>query len=60
MTENIKKSNAFLARIGYIRKALRDIRMHKTLYIIIIPALIYLFVFQYIPMYGVVMAFQDF
>ena len=34
--------------------------MNKFLYALIIPALIYLIVFHYIPMYGLVMSFQDF
>lgn len=44
----------------YVAKAARDIRMNKMLYLMMIPPLIYLFVFHYIPMYGVVISFQDF
>lgn len=45
---------------AYLRSALRDIRMNKMLYLLILPPLAYLFVFHYIPMYGVVISFQDF
>ena len=33
---------------------------HKWLYLMCVPGLIYLLIFKYVPMYGVVMAFQDF
>lgn len=34
--------------------------MHKMLYLMILPPLAYLIVFHYIPMYGVIISFQDF
>ena len=45
---------------SYFRNAARDIKMNKLLYLLIIPPLIYLIVFHYVPMYGLVMSFQDF
>ena len=33
---------------------------HRYLYLMCIPGLVYLFIFKYLPMYGIVMAFQDF
>ncbi len=33
---------------------------HYDLYLMLLPAVIYAFIFLYLPMYGVVMAFQDF
>lgn len=33
---------------------------HRYLYLMCIPGLVYLLVFKYLPMYGIVMAFQDF
>ena len=38
----------------------KDLRRHKYKYILILPVLIYLAIFAYKPMYGVVIAFQDF
>ncbi|HEY0828367.1 MAG TPA: ABC transporter permease subunit [Bacilli bacterium] len=35
-------------------------KVHKWLYIFLIPALLYLFVFKYIPMLGIIIAFKDF
>ena len=45
---------------AYMRLALRDVRMNKLLYLLIIPPLAYLIVFHYVPMYGVIISFQDF
>jgi len=42
-----------------VNKALRDVTMNKMLYLMVLPPVIYLIVFHYIPMYGVIMAFQD-
>lgn len=33
---------------------------HKWVYLMCVPGLLYLLVFKYIPMYGIIMAFQDF
>lgn len=44
----------------YFGKAIRDISMNKMLYLLIIPPLVYLIVFHYIPMYGIIISFQDF
>jgi len=37
-----------------------NIRKYKFLYLLIAPGLLYFIVFHYIPMFGVVIAFQDF
>lgn len=44
-------------RAGSLKQAYRS---HKWLYLMIIPGVIYLLVFNYLPMGGLVMAFQDF
>lgn len=41
-------------------KKLKIIMSYKYLYIIFIPVLVWYLIFAYIPMYGVIMAFQDF
>jgi putative aldouronate transport system permease protein len=53
-----ERSNA--VRVSYLNKGLRDIRMNKGLYLLMIPPLAYLILFHYVPMYGVLMSFQDF
>jgi len=39
---------------------LRDLRRDKWIYIILLPGLLYFLLFKYLPMGGVVIAFQDF
>lgn len=50
--ENVKP-NAFKNFIEYIKK-------NKWLYVFLIPGVIYLFIFKYIPMFGIVIAFENF
>lgn len=38
----------------------RDLRMNWSVYLMALPVLIYFIIFNYIPMGGVIMAFQDF
>ncbi|MFK7694444.1 ABC transporter permease [Paenibacillus sp. HJGM_3] len=39
---------------------LKHFKMYKWLYLFLIPGFLYLFVFKYIPMFGIVIAFKDF
>lgn len=43
-----------------IKNVLSVMWKHRTLYFMILPAIITVFIFHYIPLYGVVMAFQDY
>lgn len=36
------------------------IRIHRFIYLLLVPAMAYTLVFSYLPMLGIVMAFQDF
>ncbi len=36
------------------------VRQHPWLYLLMLPGIVYLFIFNYIPMYGVVIAFEKF
>jgi putative aldouronate transport system permease protein len=42
------------------RGLLRDIVRDKYLYLMLLPGVLYFIVFKYIPMFGLVMAFQDY
>lgn len=55
-TKNITGSR-FKARL---KRAAAYIDKKKYLYILLIPCIIYFFIFNYIPMYGVIIAFKDF
>jgi len=48
-----KKTNYFV-RLG------RDIRMNKMLYLLLLPPVVYFFIFRYMPMYGLQIAFQEY
>ena len=38
----------------------RDIRMNKGLYILILPIVLFLLIFNYLPMGGIVLACKDY
>lgn len=38
----------------------RDMRRHSALYIMILPGVLYFFIFRYFPMYGAIIAFKDY
>jgi len=38
----------------------RDFRLNWGIYLIFLPVFVYLIIFNYLPMFGIVMAFQDF
>lgn len=38
----------------------RDFRKNKSLYALAVPVILYYFIFKYIPMYGIIIAFKDF
>jgi putative aldouronate transport system permease protein len=43
-----------------MREAVRAIRADWLLYLFLLPGLVYFLLFKYLPMYGVIIAFQDF
>lgn len=42
------------------RSIWKDFSRDRYLYLLLLPGLIYLFVFKYLPMYGIVIAFKDY
>ena len=45
---------------GFLSRVKRSFRLDWQLYLLILPTLIYLIIFNYIPMYGLQIAFQDY
>ncbi|MEE0298424.1 MAG: hypothetical protein UD963_03970, partial [Christensenellales bacterium] len=41
-------------------RLIKDIRKNYPLYLLALPAIVMIFLLSYVPMYGVLMAFQDF
>ena len=42
------------------RRFWQDVKKDRQLYVLLAPAIVMLFIFHYIPIYGIVIAFQDF
>ncbi len=59
-----KTVEARIARAGKRQKSRQswkhDFKMNKSLYILSIPLVVYFLIFNYAPMFGLVIAFQDF
>lgn len=49
-----------LGKAGIIKGINEEFRQNKELYLMILPVLVYFFVFMYIPMYGSSIAFKNF
>jgi len=45
---------------SFWQRAARDLTRNKGAYLLLVPVLLYYIIFHYIPMYGAVIAFQDF
>ncbi len=45
---------------NFIQKLGRDFKRNKMLYFILLPVIVYYIIFSYLPMYGVVIAFQNY
>lgn len=56
MRSDSRSTNTYTFR----QKAVRDWNMNKWKYIMMIPVLIYLALFCYKPMYGLIIAFMDY
>ncbi len=56
----IKVKNNTHTEQGYFKRLGKDLKLNKALYISIIPVLLFYIIFCYVPMYGVLMAFQDY
>lgn len=46
--------------MNYLRTVGRDIINKKTVYLMVLPLVVYLIVFAYMPMYGIIIAFKDY
>ena len=45
---------------GKLRSTVKQYKKHKSLFLLLLPVLAYFFVFKYLPMYGIVIAFKDY
>ncbi|WP_232317007.1 ABC transporter permease subunit, partial [Paenibacillus sp. D9] len=42
------------------RRLLPVLRKHRALYLLMLPGILYYIIFKYVPMYGIIIAFQDY
>lgn len=55
-TNNINKKSKVLQRSALAKDLIRD----KWMYLMLLPGIVYFIIFKYVPMYGILMAFQDY
>ncbi|MFH5181744.1 ABC transporter permease [Paenibacillus sp. TAB 01] len=53
---NIDKKSKVLQRSALAKDLIRD----KWMYLMLLPGVLYFIIFKYVPMYGIIMAFQDY
>lgn len=49
-----------MAKPGKVRRFFRNLNKYKYLYLLMLPGIIWYFIYKYLPMYGVIIAFKDF
>lgn len=45
---------------GYFCRLARDLKRHKGMYLLVLPVIAFYIIFHYVPMYGAVIAFEDY
>ena len=59
MTKTINRLEPRVAPMNAKQRLLKNIWDYREMYLLAIPAIVYVFIFSYIPMYGIIIAFQD-
>ena len=60
MQAKIEENTIRRKRMSFAKAASKDFTRNKMLYFLILPFIAYYIIFHYIPMYGVIISFQDF
>lgn len=53
------ESNLSNNKLGWRYRLHRSLKMHKFIYLLVIPGILYYIIFHYLPMFGIIMAFKD-
>lgn len=56
----VKNTGTAIHRNNLIYNVIKDVKVNKVVYLMLIPVLLYYMLFYYKPMYGAVIAFKDF
>ena len=59
-TNSLHKISDNYRQPGFFERARTDIKRNRSLYILIIPVIVFYILFSYRPMYGAIIAFQDY
>ena len=55
------KSNVkYVKKLSLRTRLKRQLRENWIIYLMILPVVVYIFIFDYIPMYGIVLAFKEY
>lgn len=58
--KSVKSSTRIRTKESQANMSWREFYKNRWLYIMLLPGIIYFVIFKYVPMYGIVMAFQDY
>ncbi len=58
--QSVKSMTRTIGDDNFFTRVKKDFGINKTLYLIMLPVIVYFVIFKYIPMYGLLMAFQDY
>lgn len=47
-------------KVGFFEDTIKDFKINKVLYLMILPVVVYYIIFHYKPMYGAIIAFKEF
>lgn len=56
----MKAANSTVKKLTLTARIKKDFKANKYIYLLLLPVVVYLFIFNYVPMYGVVIAFKNF
>ncbi len=56
----IMRSRSVIDRLSFRHRFLRDLKINRTIYLMLIPVTFYFLLFDYGPMYGLQIAFKDY
>lgn len=60
VNKNLNKINNGYKLLKFKTRVIKDFKLNKSLYLMIVPVLLFYIIFCYKPMYGVIIAFKEF